>query len=153
MSRSLVCVQVLVREEANIHAVNMDAETPLHFAAGERSEWVEEKREDETALLKYLIAAGADINALTSTRESPLWYAVQADNLPAVRELLAGSTDIQLRNPYGETVLHEAAYRSSLAVVQMLVEAGVDVQARSKTMDLFCTAQQKAVVWILFNGY
>ncbi|GIC89717.1 uncharacterized protein Aud_006142 [Aspergillus udagawae] len=133
MSRSLECVQVLVREEANIHDVTMDAETPLHFAAGERSEWVEETREDETAVLKYLIAAGADINALTSTRESPLWYAVQADNLPAVRELLAASADVQLRNIYGETVLHEAAYHSSLAVVQVLVDAGVDVHARSKT--------------------
>ncbi|KAF7156078.1 hypothetical protein CNMCM5623_009220 [Aspergillus felis] len=133
MSRSPECVQVLVREGANIHDVTMDAATPLHLAAGERSEWVEEKRDDETAVLKYLIAAGADVNALTSTRESPLWYAAQADNLPAVRELLAASADVQLRNIYGETVLHEAAYHSSLAVVQMLVEAGVDVHARSKT--------------------
>ncbi|KAF7175251.1 hypothetical protein CNMCM7691_007291 [Aspergillus felis] len=135
MSHNLECVQMLVREGANIFDVTTHAETLLHFAAGKRSVFVEQeqRQKDETALLKYLIAAGADVNALTSTRESPLWYAVQANNLPAVRELLAASADVQLRNIYGETVLHEAAYHSSLAVVQMLVEAGVDVHARSKT--------------------
>jgi ankyrin repeat protein len=63
----------------------------------------------------------------------PLWYAVEADNLPAVRELLAASADIHLRNIYGETVLHEAAYHSSLPVVQALVQAGADLRARSNS--------------------
>jgi ankyrin repeat protein len=134
ISRSLECVQVLLREGANIYDVTTHAETLLHFAAGERSVWAEKgSGEDETALLKYLIAAGANVNALTSLRESPLWYAVQEGNLPSVRELLAASADVQLRNLYGETVLHEAAYHSSLPVVQMLVDAGVDVHARSNT--------------------
>ncbi|KAF4155767.1 hypothetical protein CNMCM6069_007638 [Aspergillus lentulus] len=134
MSRSLECVQMLLREGASIHDVTTHAETLLHFAAGERSVWVKKgSQEDETALLKYLIAAGADVNALTSMRESPLWYAVREDNLPAVRELITASADVQLRNLYGETVLHEAAYYSSLPVVQMLVDTGVDVHARSNT--------------------
>jgi ankyrin repeat protein len=134
MSHSLECVQMLIREGANIHDVNTHGESPLHFAAGKRSVWVEGQTEgDETALLKYLIAGGADVNAIASLEVSPLWYAVQGDNLPAVRELLGASADVQLRNIYGETVLHEAAYDNSLAVVQELVQAGVDVHARSKT--------------------
>lgn len=63
----------------------------------------------------------------------PLWYAVEADNLPAVRDLLAASADIQLRNKYGETVLYEAAYHSSLAVVQALLQAGADLHAGSNS--------------------
>ncbi|RHZ63418.1 uncharacterized protein CDV56_102981 [Aspergillus thermomutatus] len=135
MSGSLECVQMLVREGANIHDVNRHAKTPLHFAVGERSVWAGEQRaeEDETALLKYFIAAGVDVNVFSSSGTSPLWYAVQSDNLPAIRELLAASADIQLRNLYGETVLHEAAYHSCLAVVQVLVQAGTDLHARSKT--------------------
>ncbi|KAF7121538.1 hypothetical protein CNMCM5793_009008 [Aspergillus hiratsukae] len=63
----------------------------------------------------------------------PLWYAVRADNLPAIKELLAASADIQLRNKYRETVLYEAAYHSSVAVVQALVQAGANLHARSNS--------------------
>lgn len=159
MSRSLECVQVLVRKGANIHDVTTHAETLLHFAAGKKSVWVKEQsEEDETALLKHLIAAGADVNALASLGISPLWYAVRADNLPAVRELLAASADIQLRNIYEETVLHEAAYHSSLSVVQVLVQAGVDVHARSKTNGSILHRAAEAgrvdtVQWILDHSH
>lgn len=118
-------ITLLLQHE--VHDVTRHAETLLHFAAGKRSVWVKEQaEEDDTVLLKYLIAGGADVNALASLGMSPLWYAVQADNLPAVRELLAASADIQLRNIYGETVLHEAAYHQ---------------------MDRFSTARRKLVVY------
>ncbi|KAF3389106.1 putative ankyrin repeat protein [Penicillium rolfsii] len=118
----LECVQLLVEEGAKIDAENGSCMTPLHFAAG----YV-----NGVTMVRFLVASGADVNALTEMGETAISIAASKGNVAVVKELLRSSPDLSLRDYYGETVLHVAAYYSPLRTVQMLVEAGADIHIRS----------------------
>jgi ankyrin repeat protein len=118
----LDCVQLLVGEGAKIDAENGSCMTPLHFAAGQVN---------GVAMVRFLVASGADVNALTEMGETAIFIAASKGNVAVVKELLRSSPDLSLRDHYGETVLHVAAYYSPLQTVQMLVEAGADIHTRS----------------------
>jgi ankyrin repeat protein len=64
--------------------------------------------------VRFLVASGADVNALTEMGETAIFIAASKGNVAVVKELLRSSPDLSLRDHYGETVLHVAAYYSSL---------------------------------------
>lgn len=82
-----------------------------------------------------LIAAGADVSALDSDGESPLFLALESDSedLPCVRMLLAAGCEVNRhRQSDRVTPLHSAVARRSRFCVRLLLAAGSNVNARDR---------------------
>lgn len=85
----------------------------------------------ETAELKSLIAAGADVNfEAADTGESLLLSASGTGQLESINTLLDLGADINGTNNYGETPLIRAASRGHAEAVRLLVSAGADLNIR-----------------------
>jgi ankyrin repeat protein len=88
-------------------------------------------------VIPYLIAAGADPNAVDKPGVAPLHRAVRTRSPAAVRALLAGGADPRQRNGSGSTPLHLAvqttgasgsgsdrARQSQAEIIVLLLKAG-----------------------------
>ena len=132
--------------------------TPLHSAAREASDPYspEEAFERPTrpwqnameralaansnsaTVVTALLAAGADPNAKTTTRETPLHEAakrVSPKAVAIVTTLLAAGADPNAKDERGRTPLHKAALSSrpkAVAIVAALLHAGADVNAKDE---------------------
>jgi ankyrin repeat protein len=77
-----------------------------------------------------LLQAGADPNAAdpnqSSSRSTPLHYAVSAGNVQTVKTLLAAHADINARDGAAKTPLYMAAFGGRVEVVRVLLAAGAD---------------------------
>ena len=101
--------------------------TPLHMAAmASRS----------SAVIKALLAAGAEVNARVGDGDTPLQAAfnINARREPAVIEaLLAAGADPNVRGSNDWTPLHNAAYDAEDAEpIKLLLAAGAVVDARDR---------------------
>lgn len=67
------------------------------------------------------LLGGADAQGRT-----PLIYAVQSGNIPAVKVLLDAGADVNAADIYGNTPLRTAAAEGTLEMVKLLVSAGAD---------------------------
>jgi ankyrin repeat protein len=124
-------VQLLITLGADVHAVNVCGETPLHVAAacGELS-------------VQLLLEAGANLHAATATGFQPLHYAAGKCIWQLCRVLLDRGADVNATSSTGISVTRYALqYCESdkdrwlepvLKCVQLLVEAGADVQEYSE---------------------
>lgn len=88
-------------------------------------------------IIKALIAAGANVNAVSSDGiNTPLLQAsglrINAPSLEIMRLLLSAGANPNLRNQDGATALMGKA-ASNLDAVKLLIGAGIDVGARSKS--------------------
>ena len=102
------------------HSFNgFDVGTPLHLAASAgRKEIVE-----------LLIAAGANVNAMTEDRWTPLGNAA---NKEIAELLIANGADVNTKGARGRTLLHSTANKE---IAELLIANGADVNA--KDMDSF----------------
>ena len=100
-----------------------DGATPLHLAALSR----------DTAAIRTLIEAGADVNAVNGQGKTPLnLLAVfpAKENAAVVPVLIEAGADVNARDEGGNTPLHLAVFpANNAAVVRALIEAGADVNA------------------------
>ena len=99
--------------------------TPLHVAAGS----------DSPAVVKALLAAGANIEAQTTFGSTPLHVAARGNSPAVVKVLLDAGASTEARDGYyptetGWTPLHVAAEGDAPAVVKALLDGGADVEAR-----------------------
>jgi ankyrin repeat protein len=90
-------------------------------------------------MMKYLVRAGADVNAYHPPHTTPLQYAIHQDRLPertdVVRWLLAHGADPNLGRPLISAMAPSCGDdATSLELVQLLVEAGADV---NRTYDIY----------------
>src|SRR5262249_7754347 len=116
-------------------ALNPVGATPLLLAANA----------GEPAIMRALIAAGADPRATTSANTTLLMAAAGLGrivgestvtpeaSLEAAKIALELGADVRAVNDAGETALHGAAYFGMDPVVQLLVDRGAQVNARNKT--------------------
>src|SRR6185436_5781861 len=89
---------------ADCRARNRRGAEPLHYAA-DANRWKPASQRDT---IEFLLAAGADPNALDKSGVSPLHRAVRTRASDAVRALLAGGASARSRNGSGSTALHLA---------------------------------------------
>jgi len=124
--------------------------TPLHEAAANAS---------KAAVIEFLVAAGADVNALDSNGHAPLHAAAWDNPRPEIATaLIAAGADIEARDPDGyvppgraandRTPLLMALYRGakgSVAVVEVLLRAGANLEQTDGTLR---TALHIAAIWM-----
>ena len=113
-----------------------DGSTPLHWAV----------YHDDLKEVDRLIAAGANVRAVTREGVTPLAMASLYGSLPIVERLLKAGADARDRGPNGETTLMFAARNGRVDLVKRFIAAGVDVNAREDlrgTTALMWAAEQR----------
>ena len=89
---------------------------------------------DDSAAVRRLLAAGADVNARDEAGSTLLMLAAHAGDLAMVRLLLGSGADVNASDERGWTALAKAAYNAELKhgsadVVQALIDAGANTEA------------------------
>ena len=128
-------VAVLLRQEADAKAAQVDGMTALHWAS----------YHDEVDLAKALVAAGADVNAANRYGVPPLSIACTNGSDAMVEVLLDAGADPNIALRGGETVLMTAARTGKLRPVELLVARGADVDAKERN-------GQTAMMWAAADG-
>ena len=95
--------------------------TPLHYAVRAFS--------PDSALVRILLDAGADLAVTGEDGQTPLRRAVEWADAGTVRLLLDAGVDPNSRDGEGSTPLHGAAERGQDQIAGALLEAGADVNA------------------------
>ena len=103
-------------------------------------------QDNDTELLRSLLAQGLDPNATAAGGETALMRAASSGHLEAVRLLLENGADVNAKRSDGFTALIRAAFFGHAEVVRALLMSGADVEAKDK---LGSTAMQ----WASSKGY
>jgi len=114
--------KVIKKKDLNINAFNSQGYNFLHTLFSNPT--TPFLSDNETKMLKELIAKGCDVNALerTSYQTSVLEGAVRSQDVNAVKLVLEAGA-----NPKQGYPLHMACFKRSLSCAKLLVEKGVDV--------------------------
>ncbi len=89
-----ILVRLLVQHGADVNAADFDQKwTPLHFAA----------RDHKEEIVRVLLEAGANVDAIDSFGNTPLWRAVMtaSSNLAVIKELIKHGADPYKKNNHG----------------------------------------------------
>lgn len=87
---------------------------PIHYAAFE----------DHAEMIRYLIAKGADKDAVAPNGYTALMFAARGGHIEAARALLYEDVDVQVKGPDGETALRIAREKKHSELVELLKRAG-----------------------------
>ncbi len=120
-------VKEFIDAGADVNTKGPYAWLPLHYAAFL----------NHIDVAKLLIAAGADLRALTE--DSPHWtddvgqpalyHAIEQGHVDMVNLLIDGGADVNAKHPNGTTPLYLAICRGKSEVVRLLIAKGADVNA------------------------
>lgn len=116
--------------------------SPLHFLA-----WQCEADDDpalQLSLVEQLLAAGADVKALDTTKETPLISAADDCSIGMVKALIAAGSPVSAVSSTGQTALRAAILDGRADVVEALIDAGVDPRKEPYNVNKF-TGGNKAV--------
>ncbi len=125
--------ELLVGHRANCRVKNRLGAEPIHYAS-DTNHW-NPTAQSET--IEYLMAIGADPNAVDKSGVAPLHRAVRTRSLPAVRALLKGGANPKMPNKSGSTPLHlavqtagrgasgsEHGRQQQVGIISLLLECG-----------------------------
>lgn len=116
-----IVLNKLIKYGADVNVKNFySQETPLHTAA----------RLKTPEAIKFLVAAGACINAKNKYGNTPLYEAVNLNNVKNVRELLVYGPDINTLNNEKKTPLARAVINGDIEIVKELLAHGADVTTK-----------------------
>jgi len=87
---------------------------PIHYAAFE----------DRAEMIRYLIAKGADKDAVAPNGYTALMLAARGGHLAAARALLYEDVDVQVKGPGGETAFRIAREKKHAELMELLKRAG-----------------------------
>src|SRR6478735_2337183 len=85
---------------------------------------VDAARTQETAVVKSLVGAKADVNAKASDGSTALLWAAHWDDLTSGELLIAAGADPNIANEYGMTPLSQACTNASAGFVRLLMKSG-----------------------------
>ena len=140
-------VEYLISKGADINHTDTDGNSMLHVAASK----------SHMQLVSYCIEEHhLNINAGNNFGETPLMFAVQANNPGIVKHLLSSGAIINTENDKGETALFYSK-SNDLEMFNLLVQEGADVshKTRNSTTLLINSAQNhnySVVQFLLENG-
>ncbi len=112
--------QLLIDAGANAEMKNWHGQSLLHVAISPLG------YQHSADLIAPLIAAGADIDAVTPSGCTALHYAARNGDVRTVGLLLAYGANANARTTSGQTPLHFAAGRGVAEVVRLLLQRGAD---------------------------
>jgi ankyrin repeat protein len=116
---NLTAVKALVDKGQDLGACDDEGMTALHLAS----------REGHEAVAKFLLAAGADVNAKAFVSLNP---AATSGGTGPTATLIRGVEEQRIREKSGFTPLHCAVAYGHEAVVRLLIQNGADVNALAK---------------------
>nr|XP_023679787.1 ankyrin repeat and KH domain-containing protein 1-like isoform X1 [Paramormyrops kingsleyae] len=124
--------------------IELGCSTPLMEAA----------QEGHLELVKYLLAAGANVHATTATGDTALTYACENGHTDVADVLLQTGADLEHESEGGRTPLMKAARAGHLCTVQFLISKGANVNRATANNDhtvvsLACAGGHLAVVELL----
>ncbi len=118
MRGDLAIVQVLADKGANTLARGKCGKVPLAYAVdGQQPE-----------VVRWLLAAGSDVDAMDDFKTTPLMDAVERDDLVCIELLISAGADVNHLSPTGSVL----AGATSRQVVRRLLDLGADPQHLSK---------------------
>ena len=97
--------------------------------AGADTSLADAAEQQRDALVRTLLAGGADVNAAQVDGTTALHWAAYHDDLETARLLLAAGAEAGALNRYGVPALSLAAGNGNAALVRLLLEAGADPNA------------------------
>jgi len=126
--------------------LELGASTPL----------MEASQEGHLELVRYLLEAGAGVNATTGTGDTALTYACENGHTDVADLLLQYSAQLEHESEGGRTPLMKAARAGHLCTVQFLISRGADVNRQTTNNDhtplsLACAGGHLAVVEVLLQ--
>jgi ankyrin repeat protein len=119
-------VELLLKNGADIKAVDNGRNTPLHFAA----------YEGHKKVVEVLLDKGANIKAVNKNEQTALYLAAQNRHEEVVKRLL--------KEDNGQTALYLAAKNGQEEMLKLLLEDGADINATNMG--------RTALLWAAFNG-
>jgi ankyrin repeat protein len=161
MGGDFAAVRALLRQGADVNAPEGDGMTALHWAAehgdqnlaalllesganpgaqtriGRHTPLHVAARGGHHLVVRTLVDAKADVNALTTTGAAPLHFAAASGSSETVKILLDSAADVNAREPqWGQTPLMFAAASGRTEAVKVLLARGADVRATAKIVDI-----------------
>ncbi len=116
---SLAKLKKAIRAGADLHAKNINDETPLHYAV----------KNQDAKIINSLIAQGISVNVSNINTETPLHYAALYDKVAktVLIALLDHGAEVNARNVLEQTPLHYAGRNNSHSnTMQILLEHGAE---------------------------
>jgi ankyrin repeat protein/beta-lactamase regulating signal transducer with metallopeptidase domain len=110
-----------VNARGGLRQVGWEARTPLHWATSDISRG--------TAIIPLLLDRGANVNLTAERGMTPLHFAVDDENLEAVRLLIDKGADFNLKNQEGWTAFSGAALRGRTDMTDLFLHKGVDTSS------------------------
>jgi ankyrin repeat protein len=127
----------LLKQRADVNALQADGTTALHWAA----HW------DHLETTQLLIKAGANVNAANRYGMKPLSLAASHTSGAVAAALIAAGADPNTASPEGETALMIAARVGSIPTVTALIARGANVNAREAWRG------QTALMWAVSENH
>jgi ankyrin repeat protein len=118
----LAKVRLLVDKGSDVNAKSKQGRTPLIIVASHNG---------TEAIVRFLIAKGADPKTTDASKNTALIAAAQANDANSIHILLDKGVDVNARSLSGETALMSASGNGNLAAVKLLLKAGAEVNTIS----------------------
>jgi ankyrin repeat protein len=104
---------------ADVNTPEANGTTPLHWAVYQQ----------DAALVKRLLAAGAKVSVVNQFGSTPMQEAALTGNAEIIKMLLAAGADVESANAEGQTALMVVARTGKLDAAKLLLIAGAKVNA------------------------
>lgn len=110
---------ILNQDPAQLNAKGRNDKAPIHWAA----------QGGHLAVVKYLLAKGAPVNALNVQKENALVYAAEQGHLKLAAFLIANGAAVNIKTTLDASPINYALWAGRTEVVKLLLRKGADFRA------------------------